>query len=124
MIEKKPTGTAGKGETMDTTRQTIGQNIRKYRQQRGVKQKDLAAALGVNSSAVSNWETGVNSIDIEALVRISSLLDVSLDALYGVQKEDAFFEKYAMLNREGRRRAEQYVDDLLLSEKYRNAGEE
>ncbi|MBQ3140509.1 MAG: helix-turn-helix transcriptional regulator, partial [Clostridia bacterium] len=68
---------------MDTTRQTIGQNIRKYRQQRGVKQKDLAAALGVNSSAVSNWETGVNSIDIEALVRISSLLDVSLDALYG-----------------------------------------
>ena len=109
---------------MDSTRQTIGQNIRKYRQQRKIKQKDLAAALGVNSSAVSNWETGVNSIDIEALVRISELLEVSLDTLYGVQKEDPFFEKYALLNEQGRRRAEQYVDDLLLLEKYRSAVEE
>lgn len=109
---------------MGKTREKIGENIRKYRWQRGIKQKDLASMLGVNSSAVSNWETGVNSIDIEMLVKISSLLDVSLDALYGVQTgNDAFLQKFSMLNEEGRRRAELYVDDLLLLEKYHRSVE-
>lgn len=36
----------------------LGENIRKYRKEAGLDQKELADKLGVTMQAVSSWETG------------------------------------------------------------------
>lgn len=39
---------------------SIGENIRRYRQEKGMTQESLAEAIGVSFQAVSRWETGVS----------------------------------------------------------------
>ncbi len=46
-------------------------------------QKELAALLGVKNSAVSNWEKGVNSIDIETLFKACTIFEISVNEMYG-----------------------------------------
>lgn len=66
----------------------IGSRIRKYREERGLSQKQLAELIGVKNSRVSNWEQGLNRPDADILADIcralqvspSELLDVRLDA--------------------------------------------
>lgn len=46
-------------------------------------QKELAELLGVKNSAVSNWEKGVNSIDIETLFKACTIFKISVNDMYG-----------------------------------------
>ena len=39
---------------------SLGENISALRAARGMKQDELAAALGVSRQSVSKWETGVS----------------------------------------------------------------
>ncbi|NEQ98209.1 MAG: helix-turn-helix domain-containing protein [Cyanothece sp. SIO2G6] len=60
----------------------IGRNIRAYREDQQLTQKQLADKVGVRTAAVSNWETGKTSLDF--LVKANNLclaLDVSLDQI-------------------------------------------
>lgn len=50
---------------------------RKYR----LNQSQLGELCGVTKAAVSQWETGVSTPEIEKLVRLRSKLDFSLDWL-------------------------------------------
>ena len=52
---------------MATVKEEIAKNLLFYRKKSGLTQKELAAKLGVKNTAVSNWESGNNSIDIETL---------------------------------------------------------
>ena len=45
---------------MDAMEYTIGDNIRAFRKERRLTQKQLSERLGVSSSLVSNWEKGIN----------------------------------------------------------------
>ena len=44
--------------------------------------KWLSEQLGITPSTVSKWSTNTSQPDIETLVRISRLLDVSLEELF------------------------------------------
>ncbi|MDT2830589.1 helix-turn-helix transcriptional regulator [Vagococcus carniphilus] len=59
----------------------IGSEIKKRRIELNLTQEDLAKQLNVSRTAVSNWEQQRNYPDIELLVNISDLLDISLDKL-------------------------------------------
>jgi transcriptional regulator with XRE-family HTH domain len=59
----------------------IGQEIKNKRMQLKLTQKQLAHKLNVSRTAVSNWEQRKNYPDIEMLVLISDVLDISLDKL-------------------------------------------
>lgn len=59
----------------------IGEKIKEKRSSMNLTQQELAAQLNVSRSTVSNWEVGRNYPDIEMIVNISNLLDVSLDVL-------------------------------------------
>ncbi len=72
---------------MDKIKNNIGKNIRSYRLTRGVSQKTLATKIGVGGSAVSNWENGVNSIDIDTLYRVCRVLGVELNDMLGIEGE-------------------------------------
>ncbi len=60
----------------------IGEQIQKFRKAAGLTQKELGEALGVSSSAVSQWETG-GTPDISLLPALADRLGVSIDALFG-----------------------------------------
>ena len=61
----------------------VGARIRQCRQQRHLKQGDLAASLSVSPQAVSKWERGENAPDITVLVPLARLLGVSIEWLLG-----------------------------------------
>ena len=60
----------------------IGQQILKYRKEKGLTQRELGEAIGVSSSAVSQWESG-GTPDISLLPALSDILGVTVDALFG-----------------------------------------
>lgn len=62
---------------------TIGENIKNYRTFRGIKQQELADALGKSKSVISNWERGENSPDVEICVELCKTLKVTPNQLFG-----------------------------------------
>lgn len=63
---------------------TIGQQIKKFRMAKGITQEQLGDMVGVTTQAVSKWERG-GTPDAELLPRLSQTLDVSIDALFGLE---------------------------------------
>jgi transcriptional regulator with XRE-family HTH domain len=59
----------------------IGSNIRKWRNLKDIKQKDLAIALQLSESAVSNIENDVTNLTVGQLEDISIALNVSIEQL-------------------------------------------
>lgn len=52
----------------------MGEKIRQARENAGLTQKQLAEALGLDQSAVSNWETGKSEPVINNLRRLADIL--------------------------------------------------
>ena len=60
---------------------TITKNLRKLRQGKRLTQEYVAERLGVSAKAVSRWEKGDSTPDIEKLIAISDMFEISLDEL-------------------------------------------
>ncbi len=60
----------------------VGEQILKFRKEKGLTQKELGEKTGVSSSAVSQWESG-GTPDISLLPALSDVLGVTVDALFG-----------------------------------------
>ena len=65
---------------------SIGKNIAKYRKSKGFTQEELGAKLGVTNQSVSKWESEVSMPDVMLLPQIASILEVSLEDLYGIAR--------------------------------------
>ena len=66
----------------------VGKNIKKYREQKGLTQEQLAEQLCVTRQAVSNWENEKTQPDVETLHKISCALECSVEELiYGTQRK-------------------------------------
>ena len=59
----------------------FGEVLQTKRKSMGLTQEDLADKLFVSSKTISNWETGKTTPDIDNLIRIASLFQISLDNL-------------------------------------------
>ena len=68
---------------MSTVKEEIAKNLLFYRKKAGLTQKQFADMLGVKNTAVSNWESGNNSIDIETLFAACEVFGVTLNDMYG-----------------------------------------
>ncbi|WP_119327373.1 helix-turn-helix domain-containing protein [Companilactobacillus musae] len=55
------------------------EQLKKYRKQNNLTQRDLALKLNVSDKTISSWETGRTYPDISLLINLSSILKVSLD---------------------------------------------
>ncbi len=60
---------------------TIGANIKRLRQKKGITQEDLACAMNVSCTAVSKWERGETYPDITLLTPLAYYFGITLDEL-------------------------------------------
>lgn len=66
----------------------ISKNIRKFRLSSNMTQEILADRLGVSTQAVSRWENAVTLPDITLLPVIANIFNVTIDTLFGNNKDD------------------------------------
>ena len=59
----------------------IYENIRNLREDRDLKQKDLAAMLNVSQNTYSQYETGVIEMTASTLIKLADFYGVSVDFL-------------------------------------------
>ena len=59
----------------------VGNRIREQREAVGISQDELAQKVFVSRQTVSNWERGKTLPDVQSLLLLSNLFDVSVDTL-------------------------------------------
>ena len=65
---------------------TFADKLRTIRKQAGMSQEKLAEKLSVSRQAITKWETNMGIPDIENIMAISALFDVSIDELLCKEK--------------------------------------
>lgn len=64
--------------------------MKQLREKKGYTQIDIAEMIGVKRSAYSLWEIGKRKPDIDDLIKIADIYDVTLDWLAGREKPQRF----------------------------------
>lgn len=77
----------------------LSSKLKEARQKKNLSQNAVAEKLNVSWQAVSRWETGKGSPDINTLPFLSELYDVSIDELLG--HEVSISEKHSQDSKEG-----------------------
>ena len=60
---------------------TLGENLRKVRGAKKIKQGPLAGAVGLSRTSITNIERGRQRVDVELLVRLATTLGVAVNEL-------------------------------------------
>ena len=68
-------------------KKTIGQRISESRRALGMKQEELAEAMGVSAQAVSKWENDLSCPDISILPALAKKLGMTVDELLSGKEE-------------------------------------
>lgn len=103
---------------------TNGKRIKYLREKNGLTQKDIATRLGVESAAISKYELDMREPNIEALKKLATIFNVSIDYLLG-RTPDVFIdeydknimdisiikEKYELTKRKSEKIKEQYINE-------------
>ncbi len=63
---------------MDNVKKKIGNNVKRLRQAKGLKQSELAELVGVEDKTISRIEVGGNYPSLDLLVRMSNALKCDL----------------------------------------------
>ena len=66
----------------------LSERIYQLRRQKGLSQEQLAEQIGVSRQAISKWEGGVSTPELEKLQALSQFFQVSLDVLVGQSDTD------------------------------------
>ena len=66
----------------------FSENLIKLRKNLGLTQQQVAAKLGIDRTTYTKYETGVSEPSFEMLIRLSQLLGISLDELFGAPVDD------------------------------------
>ena len=65
---------------------TFAEKLKSIRKQAGMSQEQLAEKLSVSRQAVTKWETDAGIPDIENIMAISALFDISIDELLSYER--------------------------------------
>ena len=74
----------------------FSENIKKYRKEKGFSQEDFAMKLCVVRQTVSKWEKGLSMPDVQMLLKIAEVLEVSVNEL--LSDENAMREVDRQMN--------------------------
>lgn len=101
-------------------KENIQKNIIFYRKMRKVTQKQLADFLEIGVSTVSGWERGAYTPDIDTLFMICNFLEVTLNDMCGVfkdndqlsQEEGTLLNIFRSLNPQGQQKLLERAEEL------------
>lgn len=65
-------------------------NLRAIREDRDIKQREVAAVLNVSQNTYSQYETGAISLTAEVLIKLADFYNVSVDYLLDRTKNPNF----------------------------------
>ena len=65
----------------------VGKQIKKFRQDLKLSQEELASKIFVTRQTISNWENEKNYPDLNTLVTMSDMFEISLDKLLKEDKQ-------------------------------------
>lgn len=89
----------------------LSEKLKKAREQIGYSQQDVADKLNISRQSISRWENGWTYPDIENLIVLSNLYNVSLDELL---KEDEQNNRGDELSEEEPDKEEKKVHPFVL----------
>lgn len=58
-------------------------NIKEFREELGLTQKELAEKIGNVQRNISNWENGTSEPDCATIVKLAEIFQISIDELFG-----------------------------------------
>ncbi|EIF39057.1 MULTISPECIES: helix-turn-helix domain-containing protein [unclassified Streptococcus] len=73
---------------------TFAEKLKTIRKQIGMSQELLAEKIGVSRQAVTKWETGAGIPDIENIIAIANLFNISIDELFCNEKNTSKTSEY------------------------------
>jgi len=59
------------------------ERIKEIRKEKGLKQSELAKLLDTTQKTISDYENGISNPDLERLIKIADIFNVSTDYLLG-----------------------------------------
>lgn len=83
------------------------------RKQKGLSQEELANRLNVSRQTISKWEVGDSTPDMENLIAISSLFEISLDEL--VLDKPPVPKKAIHLSEDGKKKTKKIVTIIAIA---------
>lgn len=111
----------------------FSENLRRIRKESGYTQQDIAERLSVAQATVANYERGVRIPDVDTLVKLSKIFDVSIDYLIGVKtapepppsdnvRWKRAMEQYADMSPEEQKRIDTVLDAFFPDETTHQTG--
>jgi transcriptional regulator with XRE-family HTH domain len=110
---------------------SIGKNIKKIREQKGLMQKEVASTAEMQASNYSKIESGQRDISVEALDKIAQLFGITIDEiihyedskkLTPVKVEDKTvtekIQLISQLNEEDKNAVYRIIDGMLTKNKF------
>ena len=61
----------------------IGENIKKFRESKGLSRNELSDKIDVSASGLANYENGNRLPSVEVLIRLATVLQIPIDLLIG-----------------------------------------
>lgn len=112
---------------------TTGERIRQLRIEHQMTQEELGAKVGVQKAAIYKYENGlVVNLKRSILEKLALVLDTTPTYLMGMEDAEpaqasltkaqtALLDNFDQLNEEGQTKALDYVEDLVLTGRYKKA---
>lgn len=113
---------------------TTGERIRQLRIQHQMTQEELGAKVGVQKAAIYKYENGlIVNLKRSTLEKLAIVLETTPTYLMGLEDDEndssilseltpqqsALLLSFNQLNEEGQQKAVDYVDDLVLTGRYK-----
>ena len=110
---------------------TTGDRIRQLRIEHQMTQEELGAKVGVQKAAIYKYENGlVVNLKRSVLEKLALVLDTTPTYLMGMEESEhnpstltpqqsALLASFDQLNEEGQQKAVDYVEDLVLTGRYK-----
>lgn len=93
------------------------ERLKNRRNEKKLSQSEIASKIGVNRTALHNWENGKSIPNQKNLTTLAKILDVPVTYF---ESEYNIVNNYLQLYPDNQVKAEEYVEELLLSQKSSN----
>ena len=103
----------------------LGERLKKAREMKGMSQVDVYKKININNKTLSRYETGGSEPDIDNLIKLANLYEVSIDYLVGrtnnpkmtfSEQERIIYDKLDLTDEEIVNQVDMYYDGMKLTD--------